>query len=516
MLITTTGLVAVQLLPFLELLRHSQRGAEFGTGEWTLSWSGLGNFLVPLFGTFRDRDGVYFQQAQQWITSFYGGITIVLFALVGMWTARNRRVRLLIVVTLVSIALALGSHGFIYEWFRKAVPGLGLMRYPIKFIVPAVVALPLLAAFGARHWAERPGAKRLCLAFALLLAICSAVLLAISQAHPAHREVSNSTLWSGLTSVAWLALITFLLTTAQTAAAFSVRWLPPVTLALIVYADLFFANRHINPTAHATALKMNVAVIEPRPHLGKARAMVATAAHERLDTTYFTTPEAAVQLPRSALLLNANLLESVPKLDGFFSLYLPAPATLIARLGAEPTNSTSQGLLDFLCVSHVSLPDKPWAWARRTNFLPLLALVPRALAFDLTKKNEQLFSEQFNPREAFFPAPQTNQRVGAAGEGRGTILSSRIGTHRIEAVVEADHSMIMTVAQADYPGWRATLDDQPVPLRTANGAFQAIEVPAGRHEVKVYFRCVTFEIGAAITIVALIACWAILRKPRLT
>jgi hypothetical protein len=512
MLAITTGLVAVQLLPFLELLQRSQRSAQFATGEWTLRWSDLGNFLVPLFRTFRDRDGIYFQHSQQWITSFYGGITVVLFALIGVCTARNRRVGLLVVVSVLSIGLALGSTGFIYDWFRTVVPGLGLMRYPIKFIVPALVALPLLAAFGARRWPERPGAPWLGLAFTILLVILSTLLLAVSRSWPTYREVPGDTLWSGLTCIACLAVMTALLFTGQASGAVSARWLPPLAVALTIYADLFFANRHINPAVQTVAMEMNVSTVDPKPRLGESRVMVSTAAHELLDAAHFTTPEAEVQIPRSALLLNANLLERVPKLDGFFSLYLPAPAALIVRLGRAATSSTSQGLLDFMCVSHVSRPDRPWAWERRTNYLPMLSLVPRARPLDSAKKFELLFSEEFNPREVVFLPPEVTQHVGAAGGGRGKILSSRFSSQRVEAIVETDHPMIMTVAQANYPGWRATVDNQPVPLWTANGAFQAIEVPAGRHEVNIYFQSTSFEIGVSITIVSLIGCWILLWK----
>ena len=45
----------------------------------------------------------------------------------------------------------------------------------------------------------------------------------------------------------------------------------------------------------------------------------------------------------------------------------------------------------------------------------------------------------------------------------------------------------------------------PVALRTANYGFQALEIPAGRHEVRVLFRPLSFELGALITALSLIA-----------
>ena len=375
------------------------------------------------------------------------------------------------------------------------------MRYPIKFIVPVVVALPLLAAFGARRWPERPGTPWLGLASAIFLVTLSAALLVISEVHPTLREASEHTVRSGLTCMASLVVLIGLLFAAQNSKA---TWLPPLAVALTVYADLFLANRHVNPVVNTAAMEMNVSVVDPRPRLGEARVMVATAAHERLDATNFTTLEAEVQIPRSALLLNVNLLERVPKLDGFFSLYLPKPEALIARLGRQPTNSTSQGLLDFLSVSHVSRPEAPWVWQRRTNFLPLLALVPRALPLDPQSAYKELFSDTFNPRECVFLPKEASQDADVPGEGRGRILPRRISAQRIKATVEADHAMLLTVAQANYPGWRADVDNQEVPIWNANGAFQAIRIPTGRHEVRICFRSAAFEAGTVISVLALV------------
>src|SRR5438477_10427606 len=148
----TMGLGAIQFIPFLELLRHSQRGARFASGDWALSWSGLGNFFVPLFHTVQSRDRIFFQANQQWVTSYYPAITLLLPALMALGSERACRVRLLAALTLLSLVLALGSHALLYDGLRRIVPLVGIMRYPVKFIVPVAVTLPLLAGYGVRAW----------------------------------------------------------------------------------------------------------------------------------------------------------------------------------------------------------------------------------------------------------------------------------------------------------------------------------------------------------------------------
>src|SRR6266550_6470638 len=114
------GLGAIQFLPFIELLQHSQRSAAFASGEWTLNWAGLGNFLVPLFHTVQDRDRIFFQPDQQWVSSYYPGSAIVLLSMVAVASERTRRVRWLMLFCLLSLTLALGRHGFAYDWMRRA------------------------------------------------------------------------------------------------------------------------------------------------------------------------------------------------------------------------------------------------------------------------------------------------------------------------------------------------------------------------------------------------------------
>jgi len=68
------------------------------------------------------------------------------------------------------------------------------------------------------------------------------------------------------------------------------------------------------------------------------------------------------------------------------------------------------------------------------------------------------------------------------------------------------------VAQAYYHCWRASVDGAPVPLWRANYAFQALEVPPGRHEVRIVYVDRAFQAGAVISIMALLLCVAVIWK----
>ena len=129
------GLAAVQLLPFLDLLRASQRSPRLVTDEWAMPLTGWANFLVPLFRTSPNGVGVHFQDTQQITSSYYLGISMAALALIAVWRARDRRVWLFAVITGACLVLALGRAGGAYTLLLNAFPPLALVRFPVKFVM---------------------------------------------------------------------------------------------------------------------------------------------------------------------------------------------------------------------------------------------------------------------------------------------------------------------------------------------------------------------------------------------
>jgi hypothetical protein len=54
--------------------------------------------------------------------------------------------------------------------------------------------------------------------------------------------------------------------------------------------------------------------------------------------------------------------------------------------------------------------------------------------------------------------------------------------------VEARTNALLVLAEAWYPGWRAEIDGQPAACLPVNAWMRAVPVPAGRHQVRLYFR----------------------------
>lgn len=71
---------------------------------------------------------------------------------------------------------------------------------------------------------------------------------------------------------------------------------------------------------------------------------------------------------------------------------------------------------------------------------------------------------------------------------------------------------LLVVNDLFWPGWEATVDGRPTRILRANGLFRAVELPAGEHEVRFDYADRRGAAGLAISLVALAASLAVLRR----
>ncbi|MFP6580968.1 MAG: YfhO family protein [Candidatus Hydrogenedentota bacterium] len=126
------------------------------------------------------------------------------------------------------------------------------------------------------------------------------------------------------------------------------------------------------------------------------------------------------------------------------------------------------------------------------------------------------------------PAPNFSQmdvRIGLLGEdGKlgGTIWRVEIledqadEIEHLEVVRDSPDDVIINLANiggpralvftdAAYPGWRATIDGEPVSILQAHGAFKAVIVPTGDHKIRFEFRPWRVYVGIGISLVTLLS-----------
>jgi uncharacterized membrane protein YfhO len=78
--------------------------------------------------------------------------------------------------------------------------------------------------------------------------------------------------------------------------------------------------------------------------------------------------------------------------------------------------------------------------------------------------------------------------------------------------VQAAEPSLVVLSQSYFHLWRAEVDGRRVPLLRANVAFQAVQVPAGGHHLRLVYRDPNLWTGAAISLVSLLLCAVIWRR----
>ena len=512
------GLSAIQLLPFLDLLAHSQRNESFADSSWAMPAWGWANLLVPLFYCFTKFFGVYAQYGQYWTSSYYLGVGVLLLALTAVWQVRDRRVWFLAAMALLSGILALGGKGQLFVWLRTAFPPFAFMRYPIKFIVWAVFCAPLLAAYAVRRLAESPTAPafrawRSAAVTGSLLMVLGTGIVWFAWRHP---------LFPGNWAITWqngVSRAVFLILTL--AALYGlVRWSVPVkkivglvVLALVGLDTLTHMPRQ-NPVIPRSAFYPGLAPLTPRPRYGESRAMISPAAQVLFHSFSSTNAFTDYLVGRSGLFVNCNLLDNIPKVDGLYSLYLREPDKVERALLYPSTNFNPQltALLDFLGVAQFTAPGGPAHWQYRPTHMPMATAGQRPVFAGADDTLKAIANPAFDPRQAVYLPPEAKSFIAATNRSASEIIRADFARHHAEIQIRGETPCLLTIAQADYHRWRADVDGRPVKVWRANYAFQALEVPAGQHLVRLKYEDRLFQAGSLISILSIVGCLLWVRR----
>jgi len=124
---------------------------------------------------------------------------------------------------------------------------------------------------------------------------------------------------------------------------------------------------------------------------------------------------------------------------------------------------------------------------------------------DESSQLERLKDPRFDPehRVVLAEPPQQPQSSALAPALRTPRVEWRAqGVNSFEMDVNPVVPSVLVVSQMDYPGWKAYIDGESVPITRADYAFPAIFVGPGLHRVRFSFEPWTFRWGLTISILA--------------
>ncbi len=536
-----TLLSAAQLLPFLDLLRHSQRDAGFGDSLWSLPAWGFANYLVPLFRCVLTSPGVPLHSGQNWTSSYYAGAGVLALALLAVLRVSDRRSRVLSLLGAVCLVLALGKSGFLYSLFERVLP-LGVMRYPVKFVIPLTFILPMLAAFALKELfrdaetssskPETPNegqrllasaatvdetrarmARHRLRAIAAVLAAVVALIAMLGWLNPLAGEGLETLLLLFYSATAGGVFLIFTVAAVlglRNAETRTRNFLWSLAVLGLVFADLRSHLPDLTPTVAPAYLQPgqpDLQALAPAPRDGAARASLTWQALMEFKSKMLPKLDETLLLQRIGLYDNLNLLDGLAKTDGIFSLYLREQQEVEARMFLSgPTNSLPGPLADFLGVAHVSSPTNIFKWHRRDTALPLITAGQRPEFAAAEVSLPAMAGPNWNPAETVFIHPWDKAQVPASNAATAKVLSANWTAHRIECELESSAPTLVVIAQAFYHPWRVTVNGQLATILRANHAFQAVPISAGRSTVRLEYVDRRFQLGVALSALGLVIC----------
>jgi hypothetical protein len=515
-ILLAAGLTMIQMLPFFDLLAHSQRDTNYEQSRWAMPGWGWANLIVPLFHNYLSPQGNWFQNDQDFLMSYYLGLGVMALAVAGAWFTRTRASLVIAGTALGCWVLALGEAGHLYPIAKKVFPWIGIARFPVKFTILTAFLIPLLAAWSVQKiLADADIRVRRSLIFisgVFLILLTGLVIFA--RKNPFPFDAVNAMTWNAIVrAVLLVALLAALLILAKLKAP-RPRLAVQFTALGILLADLLMHNPGITPVLPGSVFAPGLWQADGKsaPHPGAGRIMISPAAEQQMLYSRVADPQLDFLGKRLAEWYNLNLLDSLPKVNGAFTLR-PAQFDLIERqLYYTPGASCGDGFLDFLSAAWISDPGNPAKWMARTNYLPVITAGQRPEFTTDAQALASMTAKTFAPRAEVFLPESARGLVTVSNQTSCNLSHVRFAQNQVDAEVQAAAPSLVVLSQTFYHLWQAEVDGRRVPLLRANVAFQAVQVPAGTHRIRLVYRDPNLVAGAVISIVSLFICGFLWRR----
>ena len=436
--VTAVCIAAPQLLPFVALLRGSDRAKGLDSAEAfanSLSVHDLAALLTPQV-----------ESGQQFVVSLLVGPALAILIALGAVTAIRRRARtqcVLLGVAFVLLILAFaGSLGAGTALLSGA--GLSVVRHPSRFVVPALVLLMPLAAVGLDIVLPR-----------LRRAGWASVVVLLAAATAALVEAPAAAAMYLALQAAVVAL--FIVARGRR---------PPLLFAGAVLACTLLAQG----TFAFRSAPFRSLIAAPPGMVPGTRVAVQSEPQTRRDGA-----------PRAPLTGYSNLLVGVAKADS------PAPvvASGVLRFFEQGVEAGSRVVLSSASVSRLygsrasGLEPAAEAGWWIVDPVPLVSGWTGAV----TSPDDAAALEAFLDGgsaviHSTIPLRQPDRierapmRAAIEPLGNGWRIRS-----------ESERGLVLVISETAAKGWNVRVDDTSTSWFTVNGLFRAVLVPAGRHTI---------------------------------
>ena len=531
---------AAQMLSAIDHVRDSIRGRGFDferVGAWSMPWAKLAEWIYPnILGHISIGKAMWYWGAliygesmgSPFIYSIYPGLAVT-GLVIGGALIRPRGARFVLILTLFSSVIALGSNTPLLKWLYDA--GIAsTIRYPEKFILIAVFALTIFAAQMLQRLLDGDNRLRAATAgFALATAVIAIALAALSNTRPGTEiflEVwglernSGSLFMARLAGNDWIvaAVRGFLLVALVLLVGIRRRVMWLAGAAMFLFADLLPVVLELNPRVPATFFTEPPAVAAALPPNHQDYRVFHEAAWNTLTGTtgrYFLKTSTSHWVSRNglfpmitagqgiALVLESDydqtsLLPTVDLVNAMWDLRRAGREDW-AELMMSMSNAWYRGVpRDFDQEQLRTKGDfreiRPIEFMERPHY-------PRYYFADevVRVRDAKEFVRRLTDGPRGRPAPRAFIHEPAFTPAPGRVLRQNETAN--DAIIDVESSgrgfLVMSVTPHKY--WRIFIDGLEVRSLVTNIGYQGVIVPPGRHRVTMRYRNTLIRTGVIIS-----------------
>lgn len=484
-IILGVGLAGVQLVPGAELLSFSQRAIEYHPFDW--AFLPMVKIITFVSADFFGNHATYNYWGPQDYTSNTGfvGVVAILLASLSLFKIKEKKeIQYLSIVGLFSLLLSFPTPLSIFLW-KSGIFGFNAAAAH-RSLVLFCFSIALLSGFGFDYLPKISIKEKLTSIFLVLITISIFAIYAFNI----HQTVGLRNLIIPA-SILFLSSIILIKTK-----------LKPLLISIAIF-ELFYFGWKFTPFSPRNLIFPQTPILEFL---------------ENQKKPFRTTGDHVIPI-------NLRMVYGIDTVEGYDAIY-PANSSKIIQL----INNGG----DFRRYAIIDNDTSPLLNLVNTKYILALTSDPNLKRFD-----NQRFSKVFQDKSVIVyenkdALPRAfmvyNWKMGGTFDelfqkdfslGKQIILDQNPNiskenkkpiqnqvryafyeSTKNEIQVQTDKEGLLFISDTYYPGWHAFIDNNETKIYKANFTFRAIEIPKGKHSVKMVYEPESFKKGLVISLIS--------------